>query len=322
MDRIAQAIDRGSSVSLSVQLRGALEFGIASGELPAGARLPSVRAMAGRLAISPVTVSNVYAILQEAGHIVGRVGSGTFVNSAAPIPPAAKMRELEQRIAELVDLGRECGLAPAELAMRLTAAPARRRRRVRILMLGNFDDATEAYADAIRPHLPDGDTVTAATMGEIDAIGPQDHDLIVAPRTLLQAAREYFPDTPQVGLTLIPNEATRVALASIPPEAKVAGYSYFPGFVTIMKAGIRRFAPHVPDLTMVVRGEADSDLNVSGADVLIYATGAEYLRDGLRADQSAFEYRHTPDTDSVRRELLPAVEAARLLIDKQKEPAT
>ena len=35
MDRIIQAIDRGSSVSLSVQLRGALEFGIASGELPA-----------------------------------------------------------------------------------------------------------------------------------------------------------------------------------------------------------------------------------------------------------------------------------------------
>ena len=58
MDRIIEAMDRKSSVSLSVQLRGALEFGIASGELPADARLPSVRALAARLGIPARPGSN------------------------------------------------------------------------------------------------------------------------------------------------------------------------------------------------------------------------------------------------------------------------
>ena len=49
IERIVVAIDPASSVPASIQLRGALEFGIASGELGAGQRLPSVRALAKRV---------------------------------------------------------------------------------------------------------------------------------------------------------------------------------------------------------------------------------------------------------------------------------
>ncbi|SFP98786.1 GntR family transcriptional regulator [Tranquillimonas alkanivorans] len=322
VERIAGAIDRASSVSLSVQLRGALEFGIASGELPAGARLPSVRALAGRLKISPVTVSHVYSALQEAGHIEGRVGNGTFVSSSAASAPAPKLRELEDRIAELVTLGRECGLSPAELAMRVSMSTAQKRRNVRILMVGNFHDATESYAAELRPHLRQHDTLAAATLSEVAEAPPRDVDLIVAPRTLLPRLRELCPGTAIAGLTLIPNEATRVALASIPPDARVVAYSYFPGFVAIMKTGIQRFAPHVADLTMIVRDEPGTDAAIARADVLIYATGSEYLTEGLRPDQTACEYRHTPDVQAVRSELLPAIETCRTRLADTKEPAT
>ncbi|MCR8723084.1 GntR family transcriptional regulator [Frigidibacter sp. ROC022] len=321
LDRIARAIDRSSSVSVSTQLRGGIEFGIASGELPANARLPSVRAMASRCGLSPVTVSGVYAALQEAGHIEAHVGSGTFVRSSDPAKfGAAQQRLLDRRIADLIRLARECGIGLSELAMRITMTRSEAPTPMRLLLVGNFHDATEAYAEAVRPSLPEGDTLRAVTLSEISDSPPEDVDVVLAPRTLRSRAQALFPGVSVVDLTLIPNEATRVAMASIPTEARVVGYTYFPEFLAIMKAGIMRFAPHVSDLSMVVRGEEGVEAAIAEADVLIYATGAEYLLAGLSDDQVAFEYRHTPGKQSIRRDLLPAIEAIRAEL-KEKDSA-
>ncbi|AWI86051.1 GntR family transcriptional regulator (plasmid) [Alloyangia pacifica] len=319
LNRIAEAIDRESSVQVSVQLRGALEFGIASGELPAGARLPSVRVMAARLGISPVTVSTVYATLQEGGHLEGRVGSGTFVSAGAAVTCATQLRKLDELVAELIRVGKQCGFSADDLATRVSTAQSRKRRALRMMMLGNFHDATEAYAAALRPRLAEGDEIVPGVLSELRGAPPQDIDLVVAPRTLLGAARELFPGVAVYGLTLIPDEATRVSLASLPTEARVVGYSYFPEFVTIMKAGIRRFAPHVSDVSMAVRGEPGAEALIAEADVLVYATGTDYLRDNLRPGQTGFEYRHTPDNQSIRTELLPAIEDHRLRLTSKKE---
>lgn len=321
MDRIIQAMDRKSSVSLSVQLRGALEFGIASGELPADARLPSVRALAARLKISPVTVSNVYAALQSSGLVEGRVGSGTFVSGSGSRATDGRFRQLDQQIAELLNLAKSCGVSASELAVRISMTSTARPRPVRILMVGNFTDATRAYADELRAHLPEGDQIKAAVLEDIAVAPPRDVDLVIVPKTLLAKAREILPDVEVIGLTLIPNEATRVALASVPPDAKTLAYSYFPGFVTIMKAGILRFAPHVTQLTMKVRDEDGLSAAMRDADVVIYATGADYLRGALRAEQTAFEYRHTPDIHAIRTEILPAIERCRATTKSTKVAA-
>lgn len=311
-------MDRSSSVSLSVQLRGALEFGIASGELPSDARLPSVRALAARMKISPVTVSNVYAALQSSGLVEGRVGSGTFVSGGGSRAHDGRFRQLDQQIAELLSLAKSCGVSASELAVRISMASSASPRPLRILMVGNFIDATRAYADELRQHLPEGDEIDAAVLDEISPNPPKDIDLIIAPKTLLSKTREILPNVEVLGLTLIPNEATRVALASIPPDAKTLAYSYFPGFVTIMKAGILRFAPHVTQLTMKVRDENGLSSAMREADVVIYATGADYLRGALRPEQTAFEYRHTPDVHAIRSEILPAIETCRASLKSAK----
>ena len=88
-----------------------------------------------------------------------------------------------------------------------------------------------------------------------------------------------------------------------------------------MRAGIMRFAPHVSDIAMAVRGEPGAAAAIAGADVLIYATGAEYLLHEIPEGRIAFEYRHTPDNQAVRRHLLPAIEGARARI-KEKEPVS
>lgn len=318
---IVSAIDASSAVPVSTQLRGALEFGIASGELPDGHRLPSVRALARCVGLSPVTVAGVYAALQGATLVEGRSGSGTFVRASAGDEMRRKLAELDRRVADLLAFGLGCGLAPADVALRVSMAQPARSRPVSILMVGNFPDATEGYAAEIRPHLRDADRIDAIVLRDLEVRGADGYDLIAAPRTLLARIAEVAPGMSVIGVTLIPSEATRVGLAALPPTARIVGYSIFPGFVPIMKAGIRRFAPHVADPEMVVRGQADEAARLAGGDVLIYASGAEHLRRALRPDQRAFEYRHTPDAQSVRDDLLPAVEACRRQMPQPREAA-
>lgn len=61
-----------------------------SGELPAGSRLPTVRAVARELGISPTTVSEAWRSLARAGAIQTRGRSGTFV--LTPAVPRQRLR--------------------------------------------------------------------------------------------------------------------------------------------------------------------------------------------------------------------------------------
>lgn len=57
---------------------------IASGELPGGTRLPTVRVLASDLRVSPSTVLAAYNILGRKGVLSGEVGRGTFVVDRLP----------------------------------------------------------------------------------------------------------------------------------------------------------------------------------------------------------------------------------------------
>ncbi|MTI18128.1 GntR family transcriptional regulator [Rhodobacteraceae bacterium RKSG542] len=317
IDRIVAAIDRGSPVSLSVQLRGALEFGIASGDLPAGTRMPTIRHLAQKLAMSPVTVSNVYAGLQSSGLIEGRVGAGTFVKDEGRRLSAQLSKELDERIVDLVRLAQVCGVSREELALRVSMAPVpSEQRSLRVLVVGNFAPATGGYADEIRPYLPKGDEVFSITYAQFARTPPKNIDFIVTTATLQKKVEQVTPDVPVLSLTMLVNRVTRVALASIPSESKVLAYSYFSSFVTAMRAGVGRYAPQIAGLKMIVRGERGLDEALAEADVVVYASGAEFLREKLRPDQSCFEYRHTPDRHSIETKLLPALDALRTTTGK------
>lgn len=310
--RIAHAIDPASSVPVSVQLRGALEYGIAAGDIPSGSRLPSVRKLAATLGLSPVTVSNVFAALQERGQIEGRIGSGTFVTDRG-IPCATRSRQMaafERQIAALVSAGRELGLTAQDIALRVTMAASSAPRPLRVVVLGTFSDATAAYARDLVSYLSPDDVIMPWTIDQRADL-PARVDLVVSPRTLATQAAELFPGIPQVSMILIPNEATRVALAGLRPDARVLLVSYFDDFLSVLKAGVGRFAPHLGRVTAVARTANDLDRLLAECDVLIHATGAEYLRASLAPQQTAIEYRHTPDSHAVQTQLLPALDALR-----------
>jgi DNA-binding transcriptional MocR family regulator len=67
-------------------IAASVEEGIREGRLSPGSTLPTVRALAARLGVSPATVSAGYQTLQGRGLVSGRGRRGTRVNSRPPIP--------------------------------------------------------------------------------------------------------------------------------------------------------------------------------------------------------------------------------------------
>ncbi|MHC4515726.1 MAG: GntR family transcriptional regulator [Planctomycetota bacterium] len=98
-------VDPAASIPPSRQLVEAVLDGIASGELTPGARLLSVRAMAGEALVNPNTVAKAYRELTVLGVVAARNGSGVFVTTDGPgiaraHRQASTLANLEQAVLE------------------------------------------------------------------------------------------------------------------------------------------------------------------------------------------------------------------------------
>lgn len=108
----AVQIDLRSPVPPFEQIRARIADLVAAGELPAGTRLPSVRALAGDLGIAPNTVVRAYRELEAAGVVRTARGKGTVVADAPPAPDDAAVGAAVERA---VALARAAGWDAARL---------------------------------------------------------------------------------------------------------------------------------------------------------------------------------------------------------------
>lgn len=75
-----------SAVAPFEQLRVLILDAVCSGELPAGAKLPTVRGLAGELGLAPNTVARAYRELEGDEVIETRGRNGTFVAARGDAP--------------------------------------------------------------------------------------------------------------------------------------------------------------------------------------------------------------------------------------------
>lgn len=328
---LANSLDRSLPVPLGTQLRGLIEFGIALGELPTGQRLPSVRELAVRAGVAPMTVVTVYRELREAGLIEAKPGAGTYVGDGHNSDGlrSGAIRKIQRRIETLFNEAEHLGLAPSVVSSLVNARAARGRtptRPLRLVMVGNFVETTQLYANRIQEHLGADDAIVVTT---VDALHkgetfPLPCDICVTLAHRRGEVEHLVPSgIPVVGLSFIPSEETRAQLAMIDPMARVGIVSIFPEFTALMKPGVLRFAPHVSDVDVRLITAPDLAAFLSRVDIAIYASGAEAtVRQLLPPSRQAMEFRYVPDPHAIRATLLPVLERLRSSsVVQEEEPS-
>ena len=104
-------IDPDSSVGPAEQIRLQLIERVSVGVLPAGHRLPSIRALAGGLGIAPNTVAKAYKALEQEGFLVTAGRNGTQVADQRVATTDRRRRQLQAALQPLLD----DGMSPAEV---------------------------------------------------------------------------------------------------------------------------------------------------------------------------------------------------------------
>jgi GntR family transcriptional regulator len=107
------SIDHDSPTPAFEQLRTAIRRLVATGALPVGARLPTVRQLAVDLGLAPGTVVRAFRELETEGVIETRGRHGTRVRQM-PAPPAPPERQQRIRIAaaNYAAIAAELAIAP------------------------------------------------------------------------------------------------------------------------------------------------------------------------------------------------------------------
>ena len=105
------------------QIQSELRRLMLTGALPPGSRLPSVRELAGQLAINPNTIQRAYRELEADGYILSVAGKGSFVAQVDQIAEQQKEQAVGAFLAAAQRL-RALGLTQAQLTQLLTQEDA------------------------------------------------------------------------------------------------------------------------------------------------------------------------------------------------------
>lgn len=109
-------ISNASDLPIYMQIVNHIKKNILSGTLEEGKALPSIRALAKDLGISLITTKRAYEELEKLGLINTVPGKGCYVSSFnKELVYEAKMREIEEKLEESINLSKMMGLSKSEL---------------------------------------------------------------------------------------------------------------------------------------------------------------------------------------------------------------
>lgn len=104
-------LNPGSGIPIYRQLVEQIRRLVAGGQLPPGMELPSVREIAHRHAVNPMTVSKAYSLLEAEGLLERRRGKTMAVVAGGRQASAAqRQKQLEPQVRALVQAARQLGL--------------------------------------------------------------------------------------------------------------------------------------------------------------------------------------------------------------------
>ncbi len=311
-------VDHDSNTPPSLQIKAQIEYSIACSELQPGTQLPSVRELATQLRVAPVTVFQAYQRLKEERLIASQSGRGTFVVRKPGIYIEPKqIQHFEVLIDTLIMEAQSLGFNILQLQEQIAThwrVSLQENHKLKVAVIGIFQEPTRSYANDLNRMIGNLAELGVFTIDDIEQDPAernrlQSFDLLVTfPHYVLKLKQLVGAQVPVTDLHFIPSEHTRTSLAKLVSQTRLLGVAIFPEFLTLLKLGIERFAPHVRHTRYAVLGDPKVKELVRQCQVVVYATGAESVRKLLGGEvQQSFEYRHVPDSAFVEEYLLPLI---------------
>ena len=109
------AVDTRSRKPIYEQLVENIRACVLSGDLAPGEQLPSVRALAGELAINPNTIQRAYNELERVGVTVSVPGRGSFISEDITSLVDSRRRTSLEALDERMREAKNSGVAKAEV---------------------------------------------------------------------------------------------------------------------------------------------------------------------------------------------------------------
>lgn len=108
-------LDHRSPIPIYVQLQDQVKQAVVGGVLRRGEQLPSVRELAGRLAVNPNTIARAYLELEREGFIETLRGRGTFVAEVKALAPSMRRLRISGAVDNLLREAARLGMARNEI---------------------------------------------------------------------------------------------------------------------------------------------------------------------------------------------------------------
>src|SRR5438309_2794869 len=149
-------INGHSPIPIRRQLTEQLKNVIESGGVPKDQTLPSIRELAGFLAINPNTVARVIADLKSSGYVEARRGKGVFVAPAPPARPSPHLREgfLQDTVIRAAALGMTADDLSVGVLSLAGIRPTAVRGAVEVLLVECSPPELDFFARQLEAHLP------------------------------------------------------------------------------------------------------------------------------------------------------------------------
>ncbi|EGT2191064.1 GntR family transcriptional regulator [Clostridium perfringens] len=109
-------VSNTSGVPIYEQIAKAIKNEILSGDLKENSALPSIRSLASELRVSVITTKRAYEELERDGFIYTLPGKGSYVEEQnKELLMEEKLREIEEKLGEAIDIANSIGLNFEEL---------------------------------------------------------------------------------------------------------------------------------------------------------------------------------------------------------------
>jgi DNA-binding transcriptional regulator YhcF (GntR family) len=310
----ASSIDKSLPVPVGTQLYGLLSYYLSHSDVPYGTKVQSVRQLAAELGIAPMTVSQVYQDLRDAGLIEMRRGLGAFSarDPHRSLSDQTAMTALRSEIDTIIGSAERLGISPSALASMITAQAQLRKPRsgLTIVFVGIFDGPTRDYVAQIRRSIGPDDQILQTTIEQLKRSAEARSTAARADLVLTFVHREtevkrLVPDARTLAIRFIPSTRTRQALAGLSSRSRVAAVTFFQDYIAIMRPSVREFAPHISDVSVTWASAPDLADTLARCDAVIFATGADRVADAVRPGVPCIEFRHAPDPEALENLLVP-----------------